>query len=104
MLLGSNLNGFLSARKDLPITPSTKMKQLQWDKLPQQQVSKTLWNDEQPQKEHEMLHKLRIDGVWMEMEEDFKAKQLVINLMGELFFLSFVCSHLHILSSTTEKR
>jgi len=29
-----------------------------------------------------MLQKLHIDGVWMEMEEDFKAKQLVINLMA----------------------
>jgi cytokinesis protein len=58
------------------------MKQLQWDKLPQQQVGKTLWNDEEPQKEEEMLRKLQSDGIWMEMEEDFKAKQLVINLMG----------------------
>lgn len=72
----------LSARKDLPIAPSTKMKQLQWDKLPQQQVSKTLWKDEEPDKENEMLKKLQSDGVWTEMEEDFKAKQLVINLMG----------------------
>ena len=29
-----------------------------------------------------MLEKLKIDGVWNEMEEDFKAKQLVINLMA----------------------
>jgi cytokinesis protein len=72
----------LSARKDLPIAPSTKMKQLQWDKLPQQQVSKTLWKDEEPDKENEMLKKLQSDGVWTEMEEDFKAKQLVMNLMG----------------------
>ena len=68
----------------MPITPGTKMKQLQWDKLPQQQVSKTLWNDDESQKEQEMLQKLQIDGVWMEMEEDFKAKQLVIKLMGKL--------------------
>ncbi|KAJ7684827.1 hypothetical protein DFH06DRAFT_20524 [Mycena polygramma] len=61
---------------------STKMKQLQWDKLPQQQVARTLWNDEEPDKEKEMLNKLQVDGVWMEMEEDFKAKQLVINLMA----------------------
>lgn len=61
------------------------MKQLQWDKLPHQQVSKTLWKNEQPEKEKEMLKKLQIDGVWMQMEEDFKAKQLVINLMGGQF-------------------
>lgn len=58
------------------------MKQLQWDKLPQQQVSKTLWKDDEPEKEREMLEKLKMDGVWNEMEEDFKAKQLVINLMA----------------------
>ncbi|KAM6500748.1 hypothetical protein JOM56_003762 [Amanita muscaria] len=66
----------------MPITPSTKMKQLQWDKLPHQQVSKTVFNDDVPEKEQEMLQKLQLDGVWMEMEEDFKAKQLVINLMA----------------------
>lgn len=60
------------------------MKQLQWDKLPHQQVAKTLWNDEKPQKEQEMIKKLQSDGVWRKMEEDFKAKQLVINLMGML--------------------
>ena len=60
------------------------MKQLQWDKLPQQQVGKTLWKDDESQKEKEMLQKLQVDGVWMEMEEDFKAKQLVVKLMGKL--------------------
>ncbi len=58
------------------------MKQLQWDKLPHQQVSKTLWQEEEPSKEKEMIAKLSTDGIWMEMEEDFKAKQLVINLLG----------------------
>lgn len=79
-LLGGNL---FAARKEMALTPSTKMKQLQWDKLPQTQVSKTLWKEDQPQKEKEILQKLSKDGVWMEMEEDFKAKQLVINLLGE---------------------
>jgi len=71
-----------SARKGMPITPNTKMKQLQWDKLPHQQVSKTLWQEEEPSKEQEMITKLSNDGIWLEMEEDFKAKQLVINLLG----------------------
>ena len=71
----------------MPITPSTKMKQLQWDKLPQTQVGSTVWNAETAEKENEMLKKLQLDGVWMQMEEDFKAKQLVINLMG----MSLVC-------------
>jgi hypothetical protein len=72
----------LAVRKDMPIAPNTKMKQLQWDKLPQQQVSKTLWQEEEPSKEKEMITKLSNDGIWLEMEEDFKAKQLVINLLG----------------------
>lgn len=94
MMLGNNLNVLLSARKDIHIVPSTKMKQLQWDKLPQQQVAKTLWSDvnEETTKEAEMLQKLSSDGIWMEMEEDFKAKQLVINLLGMISFGS--CLHL----------
>lgn len=73
----------MGSRKELTITPGIKMKQLQWDKLPQQQVGKTVWKEDEPEKEHQMLKKLQLDGVWMEMEEDFKAKQLVINLMGK---------------------
>ena len=82
MLLGANLNVMLSARKDMPITPNTKMKQLQWDKLPHQLVSKTFWQEEGHSKEQEIMAKLSKDGIWVEMEEDFKAKQLVINLLG----------------------
>ncbi|KAH0830475.1 hypothetical protein J3R83DRAFT_1923 [Lanmaoa asiatica] len=82
MLLGANLSVMLSARKDMPYTPGIKLKQLQWDKLPHQQVAKTLWSGEDNQKEQEMLKKLQSDGVWSEMEEDFKAKQLMINLLA----------------------
>lgn len=87
MFLGTNINNLLSPRKDLPITPSTKMKQLQWDKIPQQQAQKTVFSDD-PTQEEEWLRKLQLDGVWVEMEEDFKAKQLVVNLMGWFFSLA----------------
>lgn len=93
----------------MPIAPNTKMKQLQWDKLPQQQVSKTLWQEEEPSKEKEMITKLSNDGIWLEMEEDFKAKQLVINLLGAVLFLGLhqvaysALIHL-IVSSPTEAR
>lgn len=90
MLFGANISNLLSARKDLSITPSTKMKQLQWDKLPQQQAQKTVFNDD-PTQEEEWLRKLQLDGVWVEMEEDFKAKQLVVNLMGSVSHLSEIC-------------
>jgi cytokinesis protein len=90
MLLGANISNILSARKDLSITPSTKMKQLQWDKIPLQQAQKTVFSDD-PTQEEEWLRKLQLDGVWVEMEEDFKAKQLVVNLMGSAFHLSEIC-------------
>lgn len=77
------MQAVLAGRKDVPLTANTKMKQLQWDKLPQQIVGKTLWKDEEVSKEQEWVQKLLNDGVWKEMEEDFKAKQLVINLMAK---------------------
>jgi cytokinesis protein len=66
------------------------MKQLQWDKLPHQQVGKTIWKDEEQEQEKEISAKLQSDGVWMEMEKDFKAKQLMINLMGACPCIFFV--------------
>jgi cytokinesis protein len=76
----------LQARKGMPITPSTKMKQLQWDKLPQQQVARTIWNGEDDAAENAMLQRMMLDGLWVSMEEDFKAKQAVINIMSWDFF------------------
>ena len=78
------------------------MKQLQWDKLPQHQVLKTLWSSEEPEKEQNMLKKLQLDGVWLEIEEDFKAKQLVINLMGVSYL--FVNTFLTISDRSSEAR
>ena len=59
---------------------------------PHQQDGKTLWKDEELEKEKGILAKVQSDGVWMEMEKDFKAKQLMINLMGACP-LYFCCSH-----------
>jgi hypothetical protein len=60
---------------------------LQWDKLPQQQAAKTVWASEEVQaKEAEWVSKLQSDGVWQEMEEGFKAKQLVATLVGKSAF------------------
>ena len=81
------------ARKDISITPNTKMKQLQWDKLPQTQVGKTLWNDEEPEKEKGWIKKLCEQRIWEEMEKGFKAQQLVVNLMGtalHYFYISTI--------------
>jgi cytokinesis protein len=81
-ILGSNIGALLAPRKDLSIAPSTKMKQLQWDKIPQQLASHSVFREETP-REEEWVKVLQTDGVWKEMEEDFKAKQLVINLMAK---------------------
>lgn len=77
------MQAVLAGRKDVALTANTKMKQLQWDKVPQQKVGKTVWKDDEYNKEQEWVQKLLNDGVWKEMEEDFKAKQLVINLMAK---------------------
>jgi len=68
------MSAFLGGRKDMPLAPSVQVKQLQWDKLQKQQVGKTLWKEEEPEKEQEWLHRLQIDGVWRAIEDDFKAK------------------------------
>jgi cytokinesis protein len=52
-------------------------------------LGKTLWNDESPERERQMVDKLQSDGVWKEMEEDFKAKQLVINFIGLFCLFTF---------------
>ena len=75
------------SRKDISIAPNTKMKQLQWDKLAQQQVGKTLWGVEETDREREWIKKLKEQRIWEEMEEDFKAKQLVMILMGKVSLL-----------------
>lgn len=41
-----------------------------------------MWQAETPEKEQEWLSKLQVDGIWKQMEEDFHAKQAVVNLMG----------------------
>lgn len=61
------------------------MKQLQWDKLPQQQAAKTLWGSDSAAKEREWIDRLQSDGVLQEMEDGFKAKELVRVLIGGRF-------------------
>lgn len=90
----------------MPIAPKAKMKNFQWDKLPHQQVSKTLWQEEDSSKEKEMIAKLSGDGIWLEMEKNFEAKQLMINLLGTVLFprLQVTCTVLIIWSSLAGQR
>lgn len=86
------------------MTPGTKMKQLQWDKVPQTAVAKTLWQADTPDKEKEWLNKLKDEGILRQMEEDFHAKQTVINLMGRFESLrSFGSAKRYFTNSASEE-
>lgn len=78
-----DISSLLAARKGLGISANTKMKQLQWDKLSQQHTGNTVFGAEDTEKENDWIKKFQKDGIWQEMEDDFKAKQLVINLMAK---------------------
>ncbi|EIM20637.1 hypothetical protein WALSEDRAFT_60895 [Wallemia mellicola CBS 633.66] len=69
-------------RKELPDGASQKMKQLQWDKINQLHLDKTVWGLTNEAPETEWFNQLKRDGVWIELEEDFKSKQMVLNLMN----------------------
>ncbi|TIB07010.1 hypothetical protein E3P89_04075 [Wallemia ichthyophaga] len=71
------------ARKELPDAASQKMKQLQWDKINQNHLGKTVWGLTNEAPETEWFNQLKRDGVWIELEEDFKSKQIVLNLMNK---------------------
>ena len=72
---------FPQMRKEMPLAASQKMKQLQWDKINQNHLDKTVWGLTKEAPEMEWMHQLKRDGVWIELEEDFKSKQMVLNLM-----------------------
>lgn len=54
----------------------TKMLQLQWDKLTPAAVASTIWGSSNPD-ESAWSRKLRSQGIFDEMEDDFRARQLV---------------------------
>ncbi|MBW0464588.1 hypothetical protein O181_004303 [Austropuccinia psidii MF-1] len=61
-------------RKELGIFASQKLKQLQWEKISKDSISKTVWASNFID-ENRLLDMLREDGVFLEIEKDFKAKQ-----------------------------
>lgn len=54
----------------------TRMKQLQWDKLNPQHAAETVWGTANQSDEAKLTEMLRDQGMFEEMEEDFKAKQV----------------------------
>lgn len=55
---------------------SRKMKQLQWEKVSKAQVSKTVWSAPELA-EDDIATKMRAVNMWDEMEDEFKAKEII---------------------------
>lgn len=85
------------------MTASRQLKQLQWDKINQTQLSKTVWG-KSTLDENEVARLLQTDGVFDEMEEDFKAKKLVLNLDGQIITLPDIFDLAYLSFSTAAKR
>jgi len=74
--LSSLLHGVNDSRKDVTMIASKKMKQLQWEKVPKPRLEKTIWSTPEIEEE-ELLTKMRSVNLWSEMENEFKAKEII---------------------------
>lgn len=63
----------LRKRKPVAEMASQKLKQLMWDKLPEQQTTDTIWGKSKLD-ENDLMALLRARGTFSEMEQDFKTK------------------------------
>jgi cytokinesis protein len=62
-------------RKEVSDVAKSRMKQLQWDKLTPQHAAETIWGQTSVS-EQELASMLREQGMFDEMEEDFKARNV----------------------------
>lgn len=76
--LSSLLHGPNDSRKDVSLMASRKMKQLQWEKVSKAQVSKTVWSAPELA-EDDIAIKMRAVNLWDEMEDEFKAKEIIFD-------------------------
>jgi cytokinesis protein len=67
--------GHAATRKEVLEQAKGRMKQLQWDKLSAQHAAETVWGRNTAD-EVQITEMLRSGGLFEEMEEDFKAKQV----------------------------
>ena len=74
--LSSLLHGANDSRKDVSLVASKKMKQLQWEKVSKAQLGKTVWSKLEIS-EDELITKMRSVNLWSDMEDEFKAKDIV---------------------------
>jgi cytokinesis protein len=69
-------------RKAVGLTASKKMKQLQWEKLNKMRTDNTIWEKaEEP--EMEIVAELQRRNIFSEMEDEFKAREIATDAMGE---------------------
>lgn len=52
------------------------MKQLQWEKVSKAQLGKTVWSNPEVA-EDELISKMRAVNLWSDMEDEFKAKEII---------------------------
>lgn len=74
--LSSLLHGVNDSRKDVSLVASKKMKQLQWEKVSKAQLDKTVWSAPDAA-EVNLVQKLKAVNLWSDMEEEFKAKEII---------------------------
>ena len=76
--LSALLYGASDSRKDVAYVASKKMKQLQWEKVSKAQLQKTVWSEPEVP-EGEFAIKMQAANIWTEMEDEFKAKEVVFD-------------------------
>jgi cytokinesis protein len=73
-------------RKEVAFKASKKMKTLQWEKVGQGKLDKTLWaRPDEEQAQEEVAEKLKMVDVWSEMEDEFKAREAAMDAVCEYF-------------------
>lgn len=78
----SLLHGANDSRKDVSLMASKKMKQLQWEKVSKAQLGKTVWGETE-HTEVELIGKMQAVNLWSEMEDEFKAKEIIRDAVSE---------------------
>ena len=82
--ISSLFHGVNDSRKDVGVVASKKMKQLQWEKVGKAQLAKTVWSTNET-KEDELVDKMKAVDVWSEMENEFKAREIIHDAFSEAF-------------------
>jgi cytokinesis protein len=64
-------------RKELPYMANIQMKQVNWETVNPDRLDKTIWGTNNDVDELQWANKLKQTGIFEQMEEEFKARQIV---------------------------